>query len=79
MDQQDHHLIQRGELFQDKAGKLKNHLHHKQIHQDKILILKFVVEKIIAQSTVSTIKKSGCFKCGEDHMIRDCKMLTNFQ
>lgn len=24
-------------------------------------------------------KKSGCFKCGEDHMIRDCKMLTNFQ
>ena len=24
-------------------------------------------------------KKSGCFKCGEDHMIRDCKMMTNFQ
>jgi len=24
-------------------------------------------------------QKSGCFKCGEDHMIRDCKMLTNFQ
>jgi hypothetical protein len=24
-------------------------------------------------------KKSGCFKCGENHMIRDCKMLTNFQ
>jgi len=24
-------------------------------------------------------KKSGCFKCGEDHMIRDCKMLKNFQ
>jgi hypothetical protein len=24
-------------------------------------------------------KKSGCFKCGEDHMIRDCKMITNFQ
>lgn len=24
-------------------------------------------------------KKSGCFKCGEDHMIRDCEMLTNFQ
>jgi hypothetical protein len=24
-------------------------------------------------------KPSGCFKCGQDHMIRDCKMLTNFQ
>jgi Retrotransposon gag protein len=24
-------------------------------------------------------KPTGCFKCGQDHMIRDCTMLTNFQ
>ncbi len=24
-------------------------------------------------------KPSGCFKCGEDHKIRDCKLLKNFQ
>jgi hypothetical protein len=56
LDQHNHHPIQRGEPFQDEAGKLKNHLHHKQIHHDKILIVKFVVGKIIAQSTVSTRK-----------------------
>lgn len=24
-------------------------------------------------------KPSGCFKCGQDHMVRDCKLLTHFQ